>query len=655
MASCAAVFRDNERMNWLRGVSIVLAAVAVTLAAWHAGWLESFELQAYDALVRRRAPLAPREDRVVLVVAREADLDRYGWPASDEVLADVLTAIRALCPRAVAVDLYRGQPRPPGSARLDSLLRAHRDVIFVEKFGEAQGRYTAAPPALAASPAQVGFADILEDHDGVVRKALLFLDDAGRTGLSLGLQAALAYLAVEGIRPVNDESVVRIGRAALRPLESDDGPYVGADAGGYQILLDYAGGQRPFPTYSFSQLLEGKIGAEALRGRIVFVGIAAGSVKDYFSSPFREGRGAVEPAYGVSLHAHTASQLVRMAKGETPPMRLPSAWQEALWIVWWCVAGALIALLRRRLWLAAALALAGAAGIAAAGYAAFAAYFWLPVAGPLFGFALSAGALLAWLRIHESAERRTLMQIFSRYVSQPLAADIWKNRRELLEHGRLTPRRIEVSVMFTDIAGFTAISEKLAPDALMDWLSEYLGAMAEIVHAHGGVVEKFMGDGIMAVFGLYGERAGEHARLAVDCALAMRGALDALNAGWRERGLPPVGIRIGIHSGPVAYGTVGHGARVESTVLGDTTNIASRLESLKQEPGAPKIDARDPEDPENLCRILVSETTLGMLGGAFASWRVGPVQLKGKAEVLQVYGIRGPAGPAGSASFCVVK
>lgn len=624
---------------------IVLASAALTLAAWQAGGLEPFELQAYDAFVRWRAASAPPDGRVALVLATEEDLERHDWPASDALLAEVLAGIYAQGPRAVAVDIYRGRPRPPGSARLDALLRAQPHLIFVEKFGETAGRTTAAPPALAASPAQVGFADVLEDHDGGVRKGLLFLDDGARAGQSLALQAALAYLAADGIRPASDESSgsLRLGQATLRPLEPDDGPYSRADAAGYQFFLDYAGGRRPFPTFSFSQILERTPGAQALRDRVVFVGVAARSVKDYFSTPFREGRGDVEPMYGAALHAHAASQLLRMAKGETPPMRLPGQWQEALWMLLWCGGGALGALLRQRLWAAAALAAAAVAGALAIGYGAFAAYLWLPVAGPVFGFVLAWGALLAYLRTHETLERRTLMQIFSRYVSQPLADDIWKNRRELLAHGRLKPQRLVVSVMFTDIAGFTAISEKLPPDELMDWLSEYLGRMADIVHAHDGLVEKFMGDGIMAAFGVHGPRAGEHATLAVECALAMRRALEELNAGWQARGLAEVGIRVGIHSGPVAYGTVGQGSRVESTVLGDTTNIASRLESLKQEPGAPRIDARDPQNPGERCRILVSESTLAQLGGRFATWTVGPVQLKGKAETLQVYGIRGPA------------
>lgn len=634
--------------RWPTGSAAAAAAIAavgalVSLAAWQAGALQPFELQAYDAFTRWRAAAAPPESRVSLVVATEDDLERFGWPAPDGVLADVLAALHAQQPRAIAVDIYRGRPHGPGSERLDAVLAKDKEVIFVEKFAETPGRTTAAPPALANRPEQLGFADILEDYDGIVRKGLLFLDDGKQVGQSLPLQAALAWLAADGIRPQSEEGSadVRLGKATLRPLEPDDGPYVGADAAGYQFFLDYAGGSRPFPTYSFSDVVDGKAPAGALAGRMVFVGVAARSVKDYFASPFREGREAVEPMYGVSLHAHAASQLARMAKGETPPLRLPAQWQEALWIVLWCAAGALAALLRRSMLLAGLLAAAAAAALFAIGYGAFASYYWLPVAAPAFGFLLSWGALVAYLRTHESAERKTLMQIFSRYVSQPLADDIWKNRRELLEHGRLKPQRIDVSVMFTDIAGFTAISEKLSPDQLMDWLSEYLGAMAEIVHKHDGLVEKFMGDGIMAAFGVHGSRAGEHAVLAVECALEMRSALDALNAGWQARGLAAVGIRIGIHSGPVAYGTVGSGSRVESTVLGDTTNIASRLESLKQEPGAPKIDARDPRNPDERCRVLVSEDTLRRLGERYETWAVGPVSLKGKSEMLQVYGIRG--------------
>jgi adenylate cyclase len=424
----------------------------------------------------------------------------------------------------------------------------------------------------------------------------------------------------------------------LRPLEPDDGGYVGADAAGYQFLLDFAGGRSPFPAHTFSQVLEGKTPADAFRDRIVLLGVATQSVKDFFATPFREGEGAVEPVYGVAVHAHTASQLIRMAKGESPPFRTLSEGQEALWILGWCFAGALLAVLRRGLAFFAVLALAGLGALGAACYLAFGASWWLPLLPPGLAFTLAAGIVTAYLTRVETAQRELLMRLFSRYVSRPLAADIWQRRSELLEGGRLRPRRLAATVLFSDVRGFTSISETLDPQGLMDWLSEYLGAMADLVHAHGGVVDKFVGDAVMAVFGLHGpanpHQADHGASAAVQCALAMRAALAELNAKWSARGLSEIGIRVGIHTGPLAYGTVGGGERVESTVIGDTVNIASRLESFDRE-------MVDPEDPESPCRILVSADTLALVNGRYRTWDVGEVQLKGKAQGIRVFGLRG--------------
>ncbi len=630
----------------LAALLLGLACAALVIGVRAAGGLQFLELYAWDLLVQLRSSGVARDPRVVLVAADEADLERLDWPLADGVLAELLAAILAREPRAVALDLYRGRPRPPGSERLDAVLAGSRKVYAVAKFGASPGASVAAPPALAQRPAQVGFADVVEDYDGVVRKGLLFLDDGKTVLQSLALRAALGYLAADGVRPAADAANpehLRLGRATLRPLEPDDGPYASADAAGYQFLLDFAGGRQPFATFTFGQVLGGRVPPEAFRERIVLVGVAARSVKDFFASPFREGRGAVEPMHGVALHAHAASQLVRMARGETVPMRLPGRWPEAAWIAAWCVAGALLALLRDRAAALAALAAGGALAGAGAAALAFQHSLWLPVASTVAAWLFSAAVVTAWLRAHESRQRGVLMQIFSRYVSRPLADDIWRNRAELLEHGRFRPRRVEATVLFSDIKGFTELSEKLDPQALMDWLSEYLGAMAEVVQAHGGVVDKFIGDAVMAVFGLRAGRSADHPVAAVDCALAMRAALERLNAGWRSRGLPPIGFRVGIHTGELAYGTVGSGQRVESTVIGDSVNIASRLESLKQEDGAMKLDPVDPEDPGSAYRILVSADTRARLGSRYRVWEVGGVELKGKTEPLQVYGVRGLA------------
>ena len=188
--------------------------------------------------------------------------------------------------------------------------------------------------------------------------------------------------------------------------------------------------------------------------------------------------------------------------------------------------------------------------------------------------------------------------------------------------------------MFTDIRGFTTISEKLDPQELFDWLNGYMEVMSNIVLKYHGIINKYIGDAIMALFGVpiphtTPEEIARDAQAAVDCALEMRAAIEKMN---EERvGKPPLGMRIGIFSGPLAAGTLGSSKRVEYTVIGDTVNIASRLESYKG------------VDDSEACRILIGEFTLQQLGDRYRTRLVGSIHLKGKEKAITIYQVDGRA------------
>jgi adenylate cyclase len=192
---------------------------------------------------------------------------------------------------------------------------------------------------------------------------------------------------------------------------------------------------------------------------------------------------------------------------------------------------------------------------------------------------------------------------------------------------------------FTDLQGFTSIAEDLEPVQLMDWLNRYMEAMTEIVMAHGGVVNKYIGDAVMALFGVPVPRQsaadiGGDARRAVACALAMGERLVQLNAEWAVQGLPSLKMRVGIHTGSLAAGSLGGGQRQEYTVLGDTVNIASRLESFDK-------DAH--HCPGGVCRILIGEPTYRYLGDGFRVTEVSCCKLKGKQQEIRVFRVDGKA------------
>jgi adenylate cyclase len=611
------------------------------------GALQPLELAVYDRMVAGRGNVARPDARVVLVGASEEDIGRFGWPASDETLTRLLGAIEAQKPRAIGLDIYRDQPRPPGDEDFNRFLKETSNVIVVKKIGGGAEPGVPAPPVLEGSD-RVGFADVASDPGGVVRRGLLFLDDDKGTYYSFPLRLALVYLAADGIAPAPgepDPSQIRLGKSTIPPFEANDGGYVGADAGGYQFMLDFAGGAAPFARYSFADVLDGKTPADAFRGRVVVVGVTAPSVKDFFETPysFKDDSPTV---HGITLHGHVVSQLLRMALDGTRPLRVLPDWAELAWLALWCVAGSLVGSRMQGLSRFAGIAIAGVALLAVLSWACFQRGLWLPLMPQTLGWLASLSLVTAFSLHLERAQRSQLMGIFSRYMGPDMAADVWQRRSEFLEAGgRPRPLRLTATVLFSDIKGFTAVSEKLDAAGLMEWLNSYMEAMAGLVMRHGGVVDKFIGDAVMAVFGVPVARTAQaeiaaDARAAVGCALAMRKELSRFNTHWASRGLPPIGIRVGIYTGELVSGSLGSSDRMEYTVIGDTVNTASRLESFKLAPGEAPPEALA-EEMDGACRIMVGDSTARLLGDSYALAAVGEVRLKGKEQPVRVFSLVG--------------
>ncbi len=223
------------------------------------------------------------------------------------------------------------------------------------------------------------------------------------------------------------------------------------------------------------------------------------------------------------------------------------------------------------------------------------------------------------------------MQLFCSHVSKDVAESLWEQRDQFIKDGRPSPRKVTATVLFTDLRGFTSISEKLDAEVLMEWLNEYMGTMVKIVRDNNGTVNKFIGDSIMAVFGVpilreSEEEINQDAVNAVRCAIEMGKELGRLNAVWSEQRRPTTTMRIGIYTGPLVVGSLGSSQRQEYTVIGDTVNVASRLESFDKN-----------FDAENICRILIGESTLQRLGDQFYTEKLTSVSLKGKDQKLTVY------------------
>jgi adenylate cyclase len=226
------------------------------------------------------------------------------------------------------------------------------------------------------------------------------------------------------------------------------------------------------------------------------------------------------------------------------------------------------------------------------------------------------------------------MKLLGQQTSPAIANALWKERVHLLESGLLPGQKVTATIILTDLQGFSTICEKLPPEVVMSWLNEYLSAMAQEVQAHQGVINKFTGDGMLAVFGVPIPRTtqqeiAEDARLAVSCAVAISSRLREMNQNWLARGLPSAKMRVGIFTGPVMVGSLGGTTRLEYGVIGDSVNIASRLESCLK------------DRQEDTCRILIAEETLLHLGDKFEVESWGAVPLKGREQKVNVYRILG--------------
>ncbi len=224
-----------------------------------------------------------------------------------------------------------------------------------------------------------------------------------------------------------------------------------------------------------------------------------------------------------------------------------------------------------------------------------------------------------------SAAQSRVIQLFGKYVAPEVARGV------IDANGEARAEMVEVTVLFTDLRNFTALSEKLSPGAVLDVLNTHYQAIIPAVHAHGGTVNKFIGDAIMATFGAP-LRQGDHAERAVRAALQMLEAMEALNVRLRERELPELEMGIGVATGPVVVGTLGATQRVEYAVIGDTVNTASRLEGLNKDLGT---------------RLLLSPGTRDALAGVLPTRGLGEVPVKGKARPVPVFTIEGlPASTA---------
>jgi adenylate cyclase len=592
---------------WAVGVA---SAVVVT-AASALGYLEGTQAKTLDLLLRLRGSELNAD--VVIVAIDEDAFDSIGQrqPLPRDYLAKILRGLQRAGAAAVGLDVTFQAPTAP--AEDAALARAIRDFAdqglsrVVLTSGATPKTGPLADPAFLAAVVR-GAPDVPEDPDAMIRKSTLLVPDPdGRFAPSLALAAVarlggLSQAALEAALGggAGELALPELRRGGRLDLRGDPPLAIRADE---LVRINFIGKARSFltvPANAVAALADP--GAEIaqdnpFRGRLVLVGATFQESRDYFTTP----HGAMA---GVEVHANIAHMLL------TRSFIRPSGWLVSFLLQVVVVLGTGAVLVTYPPMVGTIVSVGGMILIGfPASYLIFhrGSYlvdFMLPILATRFlGFGV------------DTLERRRFKQAFNRYVSKEVAAQV------LAESPGLRGERREVSVLFSDLRGFTTLSETMAPERVAAILNEYFDAMTAAIFKYHGMINDFVGDAVMAIFGAPLQDR-EHALHATRAGLAMSEALETLNARWKDEGLPQLRMGIGIHSGEVFAGNVGGRSRVKYTIIGDAVNVASRVEGLNKELGT---------------TMLITEATRRLLGDRVEARDMGPREVKGRAELVHVH------------------
>jgi adenylate cyclase len=478
-------------------------------------------------------------------------------------------------------------------------------------------------PALADAARMLGHTFMVLDSDGPIRRAVPFVRHGEVCVPSLPLAAVLA---AKGLGPGDvalEPGGLRIGSTVV-PLAEFRQEYVDVQRVRHMLVPyqgpPYTDGSRTTTTYrsfrfwdlfvSELALGEGKkpeVDPATFRDKVIFIGTSAAGLHDVFQTPF----GEAGKMPGMQIHANVVDGILNRSFIEPAnPGFMALLLAVSTLLVgfsgvylgfWWSLVAAAVTLL-----LDAALAAW-----------TFKSGVWLPCTPTVLGVSIAQFSAVGYRYFVEDKAKRQVRSLFSRYVSPAVVKELVDDP----SRARLGGQRREMSVLFSDIRGFTTFSEAGQPEDVIRQLNEYFTHMVDLLFHHQGTLDKFVGDMIMALFGAPIEDP-DHADHAVRMGLGMLDGLDKLNAAWRAQGRPTFDIGIGINTGDMIVGNVGSEKTLSYTVIGDNVNLGSRLESLNKQYGT---------------HIIISEATLRKLKGSYHVRPLGQVKVKGKTKDVSIF------------------
>jgi adenylate cyclase len=617
---------------------LVAALISGALYGFAPKGLQQLDLRMKDARFRVRGPVVPDRDVVIIAIDHKSIKEIGRWPWSREVTGLLIENLALYGAKVTALDIVFSEPQKvcngasPDIVLSDSINRSGNVVMgyffrneqqqsdpkALQQMDKSKIRLVKVEEGVKELPlttyqyldhnlallgkgaCDFGFFNASPDTDGLYRRAILLLLYEGEIYPSLALKALSHYTGDEVMLDIRSWGVDSIQVGKIKVPSREDGT----------MSLNYYGPAGTFTTISAADVIKKRLEPGALHGKIAFVGATEIGIYDIRPTPFD----ATQP--GVELHATVAANAIehRFLKydGITQMMEL-----------------ALILLLPILLGLILAFAPGTFAGLAAfAGTTGFFTLFNylafsfglqdMTLIYPLIGIGFTYLGSEAWRNLVVERKGRQLKKAFSSYVSPDLVRQIEKNPDQLVLGGE----QRELSILFSDIRGFTSVSEKLSPPELVKLLNEYLSPMTRIVLEEKGTLDKFIGDAVMAIFNAPLDLP-DHATRACTAAVRMLAELEQLNTAFNAKGMQRIDIGIGINTGLAVVGNMGADIRFDYTAIGDAVNLASRLEGQNKYYGS---------------RILVSEPTRSQVeSGQFIFREVDRIRVKGKRQPVVMY------------------
>ncbi len=580
----------------LTSLLISAGAGLLVLGFWFIGTFQGLENRSLDYRFKLRGPISGSKDVVIVAFDEESFKELGRWPWPRQMHGKVVDRLTRAGAKAIVFDMLLPEPDQgdPASDRYfaEAAKRSKRVAIGSFYRNDAEGNPIdfVLPIEMFRKNCVVGFVNISPELDGICRKIPLFKGYKGDIVPSLSLAGLSIYLN----QPADE--IIKSRKISIDEY--------------YEMLINFVGGYESFPYYSFYKVLGGEIPAEKFKDKIVILGGTAMGLFDYKSIPY-------SPTFpGLEIHANAISNIL-----QDNYLRPWPAYATFLLIVIFAALPGLV-LNRFSPLTAGIVTLSGLAGYFLLVYSLFALKFiYAEFVAPASSFALSYVGVLFYRFMTKEKEKRKMKKTFGQLVNPRVLEKMLNDP----SYQKVGGRKELLTVLFSDIRGFTTITENLPSEELVSQLNEYLGKMVEVVFRHDGTLDKFIGDAVMAIFGAPVPQ-NEHAKRAVLCAIDMMSELAVLQEKWRSEGKPVFEIGIGVNTGEMTVGFMGSQEKKEYTVIGDNVNLGSRLEGLNK---------------EYKTHIIISDSTYQAVKDIIEAKPLGAVKVKGRMKPVDIFEVVG--------------